>query len=168
MSDLTRQFADVQFVVFDFDGVFTDNRVWTSETGVESVAGSRSDGFGLRRLDEIGVPYVIVSTETNPVVAVRAAKLGIDCVQGVDDKLAVVRAEAAVLGISLAEVAYVGNDINDAACLGAVGLPVVPADAWPEVVPLARLVLSRAGGHGCVRELCDAIWSARRTQEVAA
>ena len=158
MTDL----AEVCLVVFDFDGVFTDNRVWTSESGAESVACSRSDGLGLRRLDEVGVAYVIVSTETNPVVAARAAKLAVDCVQGVDDKLAVVRAEAAVRGIGLEAVAYVGNDINDAACLGAVGLPVVPADAWPEVVPLARLVLSRAGGHGCVRELCDAIWNAHR------
>ena len=159
--------ADVRLVAFDFDGVFTDNRVWTSESGAESVACSRSDGLGLRRLDEVDVAYVIVSTETNPVVAARAAKLGVDCVQGVDDKLAVVRAEAAVRGVALDAVAYLGNDINDAACLGAVGLPVVPADAWPEVVPLARLVLSRAGGHGCVRELCDAIWNARRA-EVAA
>ena len=167
MSDLAALLADVQLVAFDFDGVFTDNRVWTSESGVESVACSRSDGLGLRRLDEVGVVYVVVSTETNPVVAVRAAKLGIDCVQGVADKLAVVRAEAAVLGVSLEAVAYVGNDINDAACLAAVGLPVVPADAWPEVVPLARLVLSRAAGHGCARELCDAIWNARQA-EVAA
>lgn len=159
--------ADVRLVVFDFDGVFTDNRVWTSESGAESVACSRSDGLGLRRLDEVDVAYVIVSTETNPAVAARAAKLGVDCVQGVEDKLAVVRAEAAVRGLALDAVAYLGNDINDAACLGAVGLPVVPADAWPEVVPLARLVLSRAGGDGCVRELCDAIWNARRA-EVAA
>ena len=161
------ELADITLVVFDFDGVFTDNRVWTSESGAESVACSRSDGLGLRRLDEVGVAYVIVSTETNPVVAARAAKLGVDCVQGVDDKLAVVRAEAAVRGVALDAIAYLGNDINDAACLGAVGLPVVPADAWPEVVPLAGLVLQRAGGHGCVRELCDAIWSARRA-EVAA
>ena len=53
-----------------------------------------------------------------------------------------------------------GNDVNDTSCLEAVGLPAVPADAWPEVVPLARWVLTRAGGHGCVRELCDAIWRA--------
>ena len=159
--------ADVRLVAFDFDGVFTDNRVWTSESGDEWVACSRSDGLGLRRLDEVDVAYVIASTETNPVVAARAAKLSVDCVQGVDDKLAVVRAEAAVRGVALDAVVYLGNDINDAACLGAVGLPVVPADAWPEVVPLAQLVLTRAGGHGCVRELCDAIWNARRA-EVAA
>ena len=168
MNDLARLLGVVRLVVFDFDGVFTDNRVWTSESGAESVACSRSDGLGLRRLDEVDVAYAIVSTETNPVVAVRAAKLGADCVQGVADKLAVVRAEAAVRGVSLEAVVYVGNDINDAACLAAVGLPVVPADAWPEVVPLASWVLSRAGGHGCVRELCDAIWHARRAEDVAA
>ena len=66
----------------------------------------------------------------------------------------VVRDEADAAGVPLERVAYVGNDVNDAACLEAVGLPVVPADAWPEVVPLARWVLERPGGHGCVRELC--------------
>jgi 3-deoxy-D-manno-octulosonate 8-phosphate phosphatase (KDO 8-P phosphatase) len=167
VTDLARLLTDVGIVVFDFDGVFTDNRVWTSESGEETVACSRSDGLGLRRLDEVGVPYVIVSTETNPVVAARAAKLGVDCVQGVDDKLAVVRAEAAVRGVALRDVAYVGNDLNDSACLRAVGLPVVPADAWPDVIPLARWVLSRPGGHGCVRELCDAIWNARRGRVAA-
>jgi YrbI family 3-deoxy-D-manno-octulosonate 8-phosphate phosphatase len=148
----------VRLVVFDFDGVFTDNRVWVSETGEESVACWRGDGLGLRRLDEAGVPYVIVSTEPNAVVGRRAEKLRARCVHGVDDKLAVVREEATRAGVTLEATAFVGNDVNDAACLEAVGLPVVPADAWPEVVPLARWVLDRPGGHGCVRELCDAIW----------
>ena len=66
------------------------------------------------------------------------------------------------LGVALEDTAYVGNDINDAECLRAVGVPVVPADAWPEVKPLARWVLSRAGGDGCVREFCDAVWEAQR------
>ena len=147
----------VGLVVFDFDGVFTDNRVWVSETGEESVACWRGDGLGLRRLDDVGVPYVIVSTEPNPVVARRAEKLGARCVQGVDDKLAVVRDEAARAGVGLHRTAYLGNDVNDVACLEAVGLPVVPADAWPEVVPIAHWVFERSGGYGCVRELCDAV-----------
>jgi YrbI family 3-deoxy-D-manno-octulosonate 8-phosphate phosphatase len=151
----------VGLVAFDFDGVFTDNRVWVSETGEESVACWRGDGIGLRRLDAVGVPYVIVSTEPNPVVARRAEKLRARCVHGVDDKLAVVREEARRAAVALGAVTYVGNDVNDAECLEAAGLPVVPADAWPEVVPLARWVLDRTGGHGCVRELCDAIWRAR-------
>jgi 3-deoxy-D-manno-octulosonate 8-phosphate phosphatase (KDO 8-P phosphatase) len=152
---------EIGLVVLDFDGVFTDNRVWVNERGEESVACWRGDGIGLRRLDEVDVPYVIVSTEPNTVVARRAEKLRARCVHGVDDKLGVVRAEAEAAGVPLERVAYVGNDVNDATCLEVVGLPVVPADAWPEVVPLARWVLERPGGHGCVRELCDAVWRAQ-------
>jgi len=152
----------IGLVVLDFDGVFTDNRVWVNEAGEESVACWRGDGIGLRRLDEVGVPYVIVSTEPNPVVAHRAEKLRARCIHDVADKLAVLREEAVTAGLGLDAVAYIGNDVNDASCLGAVGLPVVPADAWPEVVPLARWVLERPGGRGCVRELCDAVWLARK------
>jgi 3-deoxy-D-manno-octulosonate 8-phosphate phosphatase (KDO 8-P phosphatase) len=159
VTELQPLLERVRFAVFDFDGVFTDNRVWVNERGEELLAFSRSDGLGLRRLDEVGVRYLIVSMECNPIVGARAEKLRADCVQGVDDKLTLLRERA---GDDLEDVAYIGNDINDAGCLRAVGLPVVPADAWPEVRPLARLVLSRAGGQGCVRELCDAIWEAKR------
>jgi 3-deoxy-D-manno-octulosonate 8-phosphate phosphatase (KDO 8-P phosphatase) len=152
----------VGLAVFDFDGVFTDNRVWVTERGEELLAFTRSDGLGLRRLDEVGVRYLIVSMEQNPIVGARAQKLRAECLQGVDDKLPVVREHAERLGVTLEDTAYVGNDINDADCLRAVGVPVVPADAWPEVKPLARWVLSRPGGAGCVREFCDAIWEAHR------
>ena len=162
VSDLRSLLASVRFVVFDFDGVFTDNRVWVNERGEESLAFSRSDGLGLRRLDEVGVRYLIVSTEPNPIVGARARKLGADCVQGVEDKLAVVRERTDAVGVELAATAYVGNDVNDADCLRAVGVPVVPADAWPEVKPLARWVLSRPGGAACVREFCDGVWEAQR------
>jgi 3-deoxy-D-manno-octulosonate 8-phosphate phosphatase (KDO 8-P phosphatase) len=159
VTELEPLLERVRFAIFDFDGVFTDNRVWVNERGEESLAFSRSDGLGLRRLDEVGVRYLIVSMERNPIVGARAEKLRADCVQGVDDKLAVLRERA---GDALDQVAYVGNDINDAECLRMVGLPVVPADAWPEVVSLAKWVLSRAGGRGCVREFCDAVWNAQR------
>jgi N-acylneuraminate cytidylyltransferase len=85
-----------------------------------------------------------------------------DCIKGVEDKLPVLQAEVERRGVSLAVTSYVGNDVNDAECLAAVGLPVVPADAWAEVVPLAGLVLTRDGGRGCVREFCDAVWRAKR------
>jgi YrbI family 3-deoxy-D-manno-octulosonate 8-phosphate phosphatase len=162
VTELEPLLERVRFAVFDFDGVFTDNRVWVDERGEELLAFSRSDGLGLRRLDEVGVEYLIVSMETNPIVGARAQKLGADCVQGADDKLSVVRERTARAGVSLEQTAYVGNDVNDADCLNAVGLPVVPADAWLEVVPLAKWVLSRPGGAGCVREFCDAVWKAQR------
>jgi 3-deoxy-D-manno-octulosonate 8-phosphate phosphatase (KDO 8-P phosphatase) len=159
VTELEPLLERVRFAVFDFDGVFTDNRVWVNERGEETLGFSRSDGLGLRRLDEVGVQYLIVSMEENAIVGARAQKLRAEWVQGVGDKLTVVRER---VGGTLEDVAYVGNDINDAECLRAVGLPVVPADAWPEVKPLARWVLSRSGGHGCVREFCDAVWETQR------
>jgi 3-deoxy-D-manno-octulosonate 8-phosphate phosphatase (KDO 8-P phosphatase) len=162
MTELEPLLSKIKLAVFDFDGVFTDNRVWVNERGEEQLAFSRSDGLGLRRLDEVGVEYLILSTEPNTIVGARAQKLQADCVQGVDDKLAVLRERTGRVGVSLDEVAYVGNDVNDLECLRAVGLPVVPADAWPEVVTHALWVLSRSGGEGCVREFCDRVWTARR------
>lgn len=154
--------AAVRFAVFDFDGVFSDNRVWTNDRGEESVACFRGDTMGLRRLDEVGIEYLILTSETNDAVAARARKMRADCIKGIEDKLPVLRAEVERRGVSLDETSYVGNDINDAECLAAVGVPVVPADAWTEVVPLARIVLTRAGGNGFVREFCDAVWRAKR------
>ena len=162
MTDLEQLLARVRLAVFDFDGVFTDNRVWVNERGEEALAFSRSDGLGLRRLDDVGVRYVIVSMEQNPIVGARAKKLQVDCIQGITDKLAVVRERTADAGVSLEDTAFIGNDINDAECLRVVGCPVVPADAWPEVKPLARWVLTRGGGDGCVREFCDGVWEAQR------
>jgi 3-deoxy-D-manno-octulosonate 8-phosphate phosphatase (KDO 8-P phosphatase) len=159
VSELEPLLERVRMAIFDFDGVFTDNRVWVNQRGEEALAFSRSDGLGLRRLDEVGVQYLIVSMERNPIVGARAQKLNAECVQGVEDKLSIVRERA---GPTLEDVAYVGNDINDVECLRAVGLPVVPADAWPEVKSLARWVLERQGGLGCVREFCDAVWEAQR------
>ena len=154
--------AEIRLVVFDFDGVFSDNRVWTNDRGEESVACFRGDSLGLRRLDEVGVDYFILTSETNDAVPARARKIRAECVRGIEDKLPVLHDELGRRGVSLAHTAYVGNDVNDAECLAAVGLPVVPADAWAEVMPLAEMVLTRAGGAGCVREFCDAVWNAKR------
>lgn len=157
----TEQLRAIRFVAFDFDGVFTDNRVYVSQEGVESVCCNRSDGLGLRRLDEAGVEYMILSTEENPVVTMRAAKLKIACRQGLADKAAVLDEERRRRGLDWAQVAFVGNDINDAGCLRQAGLPVLVADAFDEVKPLAKLVLMSKGGAGAVRELCDMLWHAR-------
>jgi YrbI family 3-deoxy-D-manno-octulosonate 8-phosphate phosphatase len=129
---------------------------------VESDTCFRGDSAGLRRLEEVGVSAFILTSETNDAVLARARKIRIECIRGIEDKLPVLTEELERRGFSRAETAYVGNDINDAECLAAVGLPVVPADAWAEVMPLAGMVLTRAGGNGCVREFCDAVWNAKR------
>ncbi len=149
--------GEVGLLVLDFDGVLTDNRVWVSEDGSEAVACHRGDGMGISLLRRAGIETVVLSTETNPVVEARCRKLGVSCVQGLEGKEGVLRQVVAERGLSLERVAYVGNDINDLSCLEAVGFPVVVADAHPNVLPSALLVLSRKGGEGAVRELCDRI-----------
>lgn len=156
----------VTFVVFDFDGVMTDNRVLVAEDGRESVFCSRADGLGVQRLVRAGVGCLILSTETNPVVSARAAKLGVECVQGLGDaKGEALRGLLRERGIDPAAVAYVGNDVNDVECLRHVGVPVCVADAWPAARRAARFVTARRGGDGAVREVCDLVLAARGDRE---
>jgi YrbI family 3-deoxy-D-manno-octulosonate 8-phosphate phosphatase len=147
--------ANIRLVAFDFDGVFTDNMVYVLEDGTEAVRCFRSDGIGLQKLKRLGIESVIISTEANPVVSARARKLKIRCIQNCQDKRAVLEEIAHEIGITLNEVAFVGNDINDRACLECVALPIVVQDAFQEVVPLALYQTKRPGGHGAVREVCD-------------
>ena len=152
MKDL---FAKIRLVAFDFDGVFTDNMVYVLEDGTEAVRCFRSDGLGLQKLEQLGIETAIISTEANPVVSARARKLKIRCVQDCRDKRAALESIAKESGISLAEVAFVGNDINDLPCLTCVALPIVVHDAHPDVIVHAAYRTSRPGGYGAVREVCD-------------
>ncbi len=147
--------AAVRLVVFDFDGVFTDNTVYVAEDGTESVRCWRGDGLGLAAVQRLGLQVLILSTEVNPVVTARSRKLRVECVQGCEDKRARLEAIVRERGLTLEQVAYVGNDVNDLGCLEAVGLPVVVSDAHPSVLSAARLRTERPGGRGAVREVCD-------------
>lgn len=152
----------LQALILDFDGVLTDNRVWVDEHGRESVACHRGDGMGIGLLVRAGLPVLVLSTERNPVVAARCAKLKIECVQGVDDKLAELQRLADRRGWQAARLAYVGNDINDLACLRWVGYPVAVRDALPVVRRVCPWVTRLPGGHGAVREVADHLLAGRR------
>ena len=147
----------VEAVVFDFDGVMTDDAVYVDETGKETVRALRGDGLGLGHLKASGVPLAVISKEKNPVVRRRCDKLGIECLHGVDDKATAIREWIQARGVRLSQTLFVGNDVNDLPAFAQVGCPVAPADAHPEVLRAAKLVLTRKGGHGAVRELCDLI-----------
>ena len=147
--------ARLDFVIFDFDGVMTDNGVWVSETGDEMARCDRGDGWGLGRLTAAGVRTAIVSTEKRSIAAARAAKLGIPCHLAVADKGTFVTRLIADAGADPAHVAYVGNDVNDLPAMMLVGCPVAVADAHPDVLRIARIVLDKPGGRGAVREFCD-------------
>lgn len=147
----------VALVVFDFDGVMTDNRVWVDQDGREMVAASRAEGPGLRALEAQGIRPLVISGEVNPVVTARCRKLQVQALQGIADKAAALREYLQAEKIDPAQVVYLGNDVNDLPCFPLVACAVAVADAEPEVLRQADLVLTRKGGHGAVRELCKLI-----------
>lgn len=149
--------AQIDLIVLDFDGVLTDNRVWVDQNGGEQVAAHRGDGMGISLLKKAGYRVMILSTETNPVVAARAKKMNVPVVQGVEQKgqvLTNLLAENQLIGEN---VVYVGNDVNDLPCFPLVGCAAAVADAHPDVLAQADLVLKTPGGYGAIRELADLI-----------
>src|SRR5262249_16193340 len=114
---LAAKLRQVVLVAFDFDGVFTDNTVYVFEDGREAVRCSRAAGIGLARLKALDRQPVILSSEVNPVVSARAAKLGVPCLQGLADKKTVLVELLANRQLTTEQAAFVGNDINDLTCL---------------------------------------------------
>ena len=145
----------VKLMVLDFDGVLTDDRVWINERGEESVAAHRGDGYGLGLVKERGLEIIVLSREGNPVVAARCKKLGILAVQGIEDKASKLTELLSERDLDSKHVIYVGNDVNDLPCFPIAGYAVAVADAHPQVLAAADMRLTRGGGHGAVRELCD-------------
>ena len=141
------------WLIFDFDGVFTDNRVWVSDTGAEMVACNRSDGLGIRWLREAGVRMFVLTAETNPVVARRCEKLALEHYIDPSDKRSALLALAEKKHIDFRETAYVGNDINDLGAMSLCGTTIAPADADPAVKKAADIVLETKGGEGVAKEV---------------
>lgn len=146
---------DIKLVVFDFDGVMTDDTVYVDQSGTESVRCSRSDGMGIRLLREKGIPAVVLSSERNPVVMQRCKKLNLECIHGVLKKGETLANYLKENEIDPRSVIYVGNDVNDLPCFPLVGCAIVPSDAHDRVKNEADIVLTHKGGEGAVRELCD-------------
>ncbi len=159
--DLDARAGTVRALVMDFDGVHTDDRVTVGVDGDEYVRCSRSDGMGVEMLRKRGFHLLILSKEVSSVVAARARKLKVDVRHGIEDKLPEMTRWLADRGVPLEHACYIGNDINDAACLEAVGLAVVPADAHPDVVAIADIVTKKPGGRGALRELAEILLAAR-------
>ena len=147
----------VALIVYDFDGVMTDNRVFILQDGTEAVVANRSDGLGVEKIRSLGIPQMILSTETNPVVRARAAKIKLEVISGCQNKKETLSSYCAEKGYDLKRVVYVGNDINDLEAMKMVGFPVAPADAHPKIMKIACMITIAKGGEGVVRELSDMI-----------
>ena len=156
---------NIRVLGHDFDGVLTDNRVWVNEEGREQVAANRSDGLGIKMLQQAGIQAAVISLEQNPVVARRCEKLGITYRTGIEDKVQALKELISEKNIAPESVVYVGNDTNDLPCFPIAGCAVAVADSHAEVLRQADLRLTKRGGHSAVRELCDLIL-ANRTKEI--
>jgi len=156
-----KQLSNIKAIFFDFDGVFTDNKVTVSQDGTESVTCSRGDGMGIGLLSEIGIMSYIISSETNSVVSERAKKLNILCEQAVSNKAKVITEICEKHEINLSDTIFVGNDINDLEAFSVVGVSVAVKDSHEDIFGSVDFVTTKKGGDGAVREICDLLWRSR-------
>ena len=145
----------IKLMVYDFDGVMTDNRALQFQDGTEGVWVNRADGWGVDQIRKMHIPQLIISTETNTVVAARAKKLKIEVIHGSGDKKADLLDYCNRMQIELSGVLYVGNDVNDLEAMQMVGFPVAPADAHPSIIAIAKHVTRAKGGEGVIKELSE-------------
>ena len=144
-----------RLLVFDFDGVLTDNKVIVFQGGLEAVTCNRADGLGFEMLRAEGIRCMVLSKENNPVVSARCSKLRIECLQGLRDKRAALNELCRRFGIGMESVWYVGNDLNDLEAMEIAGRAICPADAHPRIRSVSHNILSVAGGGGVVREIAE-------------
>jgi len=154
---LKKTIGQVKLVGLDVDGVLTDGGMYYSPDGEMMKRFNTRDGKGIELLRKAGIEVAIITSETSGFSVARAKKLGIERVYtGIKDKLSVMKIIVAELGVSLEEVAHIGDDINDKALLEAVGVAFCPSDAHVHVKAVPGIqVLSRCGGQGAVREMVD-------------
>ena len=151
-------FDEVKLLVFDFDGVLTDNLVYLNQHKDEWVSCSRADGLAFDVLHKLKKRVYILSTEQNPVVAARANKLKVPVLQGVSDKVRILKDLVDKEGFDLADVLYVGNDLNDYYIMQLCGYTVCPSDSHSRIKEISDVVLKACGGKGVVRELLEDVF----------
>jgi 3-deoxy-D-manno-octulosonate 8-phosphate phosphatase (KDO 8-P phosphatase) len=150
----------IKAVVMDVDGVLTDGTVWVDEAGRETKRMSFADIMGVSIGRRAGLHFALVSGEGGPVLDQISAKFGIDEVyRDCKDKAAALRDFAARHGLTLAEICFIGDDVNDVPAMETCGLAASPADAHTSARSVAALVTNRGGGAGSVREVVDLLTS---------
>lgn len=153
-----RLFCGVKALVLDVDGVLTDGSIIYDSRGEENKVFSVKDGLGIRLLMDAGISVAILTGRASPALLARCENLGIHNVwQGVSDKAGRMDEVASRLGVQLSEIAYVGDDLPDVPVMAVVGVPVAVADAHPVTCQAAAAVTEAPGGHGAVREVCEAV-----------
>ncbi len=159
---LRQQAAKIRLAVFDVDGVLTDGHLYFNENGEEMKAFCTLDGQGIKMLQRSGIDTAIITGRTSRLVARRASDLGIKHIyQGREDKLTALQELLPDLGLTLDQVAYLGDDLPDLAAIRQVGLGAAVANAHAFVQQYAIATTQASGGNGAAREFCDALLDAQ-------
>ena len=145
----------IDALVFDFDGVLTDNTVFVNEDGKEWVRCNRGDGLAFKYLAKLGVKSYIISSETNRVVLARANQLNVPALYGISNKVEALQDLSVREGLDLSRVFYIGNDLNDFQAMKICGFSACPADSHPKIKEIATFKLNTNGGMGIVREILE-------------
>jgi 3-deoxy-D-manno-octulosonate 8-phosphate phosphatase (KDO 8-P phosphatase) len=164
-DDLRTRLLRVRGIVFDVDGVLTDGTITFDEDGRELKSFDAKDGLGLVLLRDLGYRIGIISSRVSKVVAARLRDLKIpedSILQGEREKAAAFDRLVAAWGLHPSETVAVGDDLPDLGMLRRAGIGACPSDAVSIVREAAALLLTRPGGHGAVREMCDLILEIRR------
>ena len=149
---------NIEAIFFDFDGVLTNNMVYLNQDGLEMVRCNRSDGLAFDILRYINKPVYIISTESNPIVSVRAKKLKVPVSQSVDDKLKEIKRVCRANNYNKNSVLFIGNDINDYSVMDYCGLSACPNDSDKKIKEIATIIFKKNGGDGVVMELISEVF----------
>jgi 3-deoxy-D-manno-octulosonate 8-phosphate phosphatase (KDO 8-P phosphatase) len=160
--DVRTRARRVRLLVLDVDGVLTDGRMILTEHGDELKSFHTHDGMGVAVARRAGIKVAIVTGEKSAIGQRRGAKLGVDAtVLDARRKAETVEALRVKLGVELAEIAFMGDDLLDIPALERAGLAVAPANAVPEVRAMVDVVTRAHGGAGAVRECVELILRAQ-------
>jgi 3-deoxy-D-manno-octulosonate 8-phosphate phosphatase (KDO 8-P phosphatase) len=152
----------IQAIAFDFDGVLTDGGVWWGPAGEEWKRLSFADIMGVSLARRAGLGLALISGEQSPLVDRYATKMCIAHVYtGCRDKATALREFATAIRIPLANICFMGDDVNDLPAMQIAGFSAAPANAAKDVRSIVKFVSNQYGGNGAARELVDAILSAR-------
>jgi YrbI family 3-deoxy-D-manno-octulosonate 8-phosphate phosphatase len=159
---VTAKANQIKIIISDFDGVWTDNKVYTLGDTQEAICCSKADSLALDIFrSRFDLPMLVVSKEKNEILRTRCAKLQLEVMSCVDNKCLTIDRHLATRGLSWGEVCYIGNDLNDLECMSRAALTFCPSDAAFEIKCEADYILSHSGGNGAAREMLELLGKAK-------
>lgn len=152
---LKKKYRQIKLIIYDFDGVMTNNKFILNSNGEESVTLNRSDGLAISLFKKIGIKQIILSTEKNKIVKIRAQKVGIECFYGIENKKNFLINFVKINKLNFNDICYIGNDLNDLEVMLLCKFTFCPLDAIKKIKTISNKTLTSRGGEGVIRELFD-------------